>query len=233
MIDAALKTARGDVDREHMHQYVRRAALVFVLALSSCGGTLELTSVAPTTSTSVTTATTPTEPGTASPNNASTTRSSSTIALTTTATSAPQSTRATTTTATSLALAAVRANLEVWVNEDSDFSKKDITCMVSGIMNALGEKRMLDLGLDDDPFAMEFSLTTGEARKVVDAMMACIDLRAVLLEDLESDEDLTATQRSCVRARLTNDAVRDLVMFGLTEVEFDSLAYEAVLACLS
>lgn len=242
-----------------MHRYRRFALVLVTLLVAACGGELDLTSVAPTTAPSSSTAETSTTrmgkvgealrpassttPGdkptttraatTPSPEatTSSTTRTSSAATPTS---SVPTTTRsAATTTGNSEALRAARANLEDWVAEDTDFTKTEVGCLVDGIIGALDERRLIELGLDDDPYGLESSLTVVEAGKIADVMMNCLDVVALLLDGLADDDELTAKQKTCFEAKLTKDVIREFLVFSLSDEASDPPSFEIFASCMA
>lgn len=138
--------------------------------------------------------------------------------------------------------------------EDSDFPIDDdqADCLAPRWVDAIGYETLLDAGVtpevlggsEDGDTTAEFEdvVDRPRAEKLVDAFGACgIDLDEFFYDSLTSDGSATADQVECLRGRLPDEFVRDLMVTSMdggddaldADPDLEGQLTDAFMACLA
>jgi hypothetical protein len=103
--------------------------------------------------------------------------------------------------------------------EDSDgtfTSDEEAACVAGAMIRDIGEDRLIELGLGEGGLneMSNYGFTDAEFEKVVDSVFDCVDMRATMAAQLESN--YTAEQAACVVDKIDLDLMRDLAKAQLT-----------------
>ena len=114
------------------------------------------------------------------------------------------------------------------------FAESETRCVVDGLVGALSDDRLAELGVDGPSFTALYEdrytfamgdlyeITESEAADIVDAALACLDWRALLAE-IAVAESATPEQASCMDSEISDEGVRAAVAAGLIS-ESDEVA---------
>lgn len=148
---------------------------------------------------------------------------------TTTTRKTPTTTRKTPTTGpTSGAAAAYVDAMTASMLEDDDFpaTEKHARCLASRFVDIIGADTLAAKGVTPEQFAddttdfSETGITTAQANKMYDAFGECdFDLRALMLEDLAQDDEITPAMQACMEQVFTDDNLRKLMVVTMVEGE--------------
>lgn len=123
-------------------------------------------------------------------------------------------------------------------NGDGTFVDDDqAMCAAESIVGALGQDRLLELGLDGGDLQElgSYGFTPEEFDKVVDSVFNCVDIKSSLKEQLATQ--FTEEQSSCIVDKIDMDMLRDLAKSELgngsdtAPDEFQNAMMQAVSDC--
>lgn len=92
------------------------------------------------------------------------------------------------------------------------FDEATTSCLVRGIVDEFGEAELAELGVTPESPDLEGGAvfaTPGNARRVVDVGMGCIDLPAAIVSYLPASTELVEDSVQCVAEQLQTDTFRD------------------------
>lgn len=87
----------------------------------------------------------------------------------------------------------------------------DAACVADALVGDFGVERLLVLGAvtgEGDPFAGD-EIDEGEAERVADAFLGCLDIRSVFVEQFETD-GVPADTAACLAQNIPQDTLRQL-----------------------
>ena len=123
---------------------------------------------------------------------------STALTLQTTTSSTSTTTTTTTTTTTQPPADDIRAGLVAELTERSgsagvfglEFTAADTECAADEMISSFGAARLAELGLTAEGVPADLSdhLQPGEARQIIEAVEACVDLRTQIVDQLVADE---------------------------------------------
>jgi hypothetical protein len=118
--------------------------------------------------------------------------------------------------------------------EDAEpLTRDDAECMVTRLVQDVGVERLEEIGLTAESFSTDEDLpddlSEEDARRVLDSMGRCFDLRELFLAGLAEDEDIPAEAQACLEEQLDDDFVDRVMLTLLTEGE-EALSEDSAMA---
>jgi hypothetical protein len=104
--------------------------------------------------------------------------------------------------------------------DDSTFTnEEEARCMSGGIVEGIGEDRLEELGVTADSVATieDIDFTEAEADVVVDSLFDCVDVKAQMVQEFESDFGKEGAE--CVADNLDDEMIRNLMSAGFVDEE--------------
>jgi hypothetical protein len=111
-------------------------------------------------------------------------------------------------------------------SDDIPLSDAQSDCLAPRWVDTIGVERFEKAGVKpadiaSDEKQMDFEgikFTDAEATKMYDAFGSCdVNLRELLMKSMTEGEDVSPAARKCMEGVLTDDAIRKLMILGLTE----------------
>ena len=110
-------------------------------------------------------------------------------------------------------------------SDDIPVSKAQSECLAPRWVDTIGVERFTkagvkpaDIAKDSDQMDFEgITFTEAEATRMYDAFGACdVNLRELLMKSMTEDEEVSPAAKKCMEGVLTDDAIRKLMIMGLT-----------------
>ena len=111
--------------------------------------------------------------------------------------------------------------------EDSPIGTEEEARCVSGrIVSGIGEDRLTELGVTPDSVGEidDIAFSTEEADEIVDAMFSCVDVKAALAEEFETEFGAEGAQ--CLADGLGDDMLRELMASSFLGDESEEMSDE-------
>ena len=125
--------------------------------------------------------------------------------------------------------------------DGEDLTRDQVSCLAKGWVHSLGVSAFEKAGLSPDDIAkddggfQDLHISKAQAERMVDVYGNCgIDIKAMMLKSFASDTS-KPEQQACIENKLTDDAVRSLLVESLVEDQpsKDNPVMQVLMACMA